>query len=74
MYSPSPNGHWLGYYLLESGSYEVYVTAFPEGGTRWLIHPDGRTVVMVRPAADVGGQVTLVVNWHEELKRLVPAQ
>jgi serine/threonine-protein kinase len=33
----SHDGRWLAYYLLESGNFEVYVTPFPEGGTRWLI-------------------------------------
>ena len=129
----SPDGDWIAYYRFESGTYEVYVTRFPEGGTRWLmsdsggrdpswspdgtelyyragdrllaarldlkngarvlsrrlvmqpfrpplfddydIHPkDGRTLVIVRPETDVPDQVTVVVNWFEELKRLAPAR
>ena len=36
------------------------------------IHPDGKTLVLVRPANRTQGrEVTLVLNWHEELKRLV---
>ena len=35
------------------------------------IHPDGRTLVMVRPANDTQGrEVNLVVNWFSELRRL----
>ena len=127
----SPDGRWLAYYLLESGSFEVYVTPFPGGGTRWLIserggrdpswgpdgtelyyrsgnrlvaaqidtkrggprvvarrvvlerfrpplyddydiHPDGRTLVIVRPARGVSDDPILVVNWQEELKRVLP--
>lgn len=37
----SPDGRWLAYYSLDSGRFEVYVTPFPEGGTRWLISKDG---------------------------------
>lgn len=37
----SPDGRWLAYYTLESGSFEVYVTPFPEGRPRWLISNEG---------------------------------
>ena len=33
----SRDGRWLAYYALNSGTFEVYVTPFPEGGSRWLI-------------------------------------
>jgi serine/threonine protein kinase len=33
----SRDGKWLAYYLLESGNFEVYVSPFPDAGTRWLI-------------------------------------
>ena len=33
----SRDGKWLAYYVLNSGTFEVYVTPFPEGGARWLI-------------------------------------
>jgi Tol biopolymer transport system component len=33
----SRDGKWLAYYVLNSGTFEVYVTPFPEGGSRWLI-------------------------------------
>jgi hypothetical protein len=37
------------------------------------IHPDGRTLVLVRPATDPArSEVTLVLDWLEELERLVP--
>ncbi len=122
----SPDGRWLAYYTLETGSFEVYVTPFPGAGTRWLIsrgggrdpswapdgteiyyrsgdrllaagietsdgirvlsrrvvaqpfspplyddydiHPDGRTLVLVRPDAPQGREVAMVLNWFEELK------
>lgn len=37
----SPDGRRIAYYLLEGGSYEVYVSPFPQGGTRWLISDRG---------------------------------
>jgi Tol biopolymer transport system component len=33
----SRDGKWLAYYVLNAGTFEVYVTALPEGRTRWLI-------------------------------------
>ena len=33
----SRDGKWLAYYVLDSGTFEVYVAPFPEGGARWLI-------------------------------------
>ncbi|HVJ28308.1 MAG TPA: protein kinase [Vicinamibacterales bacterium] len=33
----SRDGKWLAYYVLNSGTFEVYVTPFPSGGSRWLI-------------------------------------
>jgi eukaryotic-like serine/threonine-protein kinase len=46
----SRDGKWLAYYMLNSGTFEVYVTPYPEGRTRWLVAegtdpswaPDGR--------------------------------
>jgi hypothetical protein len=123
----SRDGKWLAYYWLAGGAFEVYVTPFPEAGTRWLIaegtdpawspdggevyyrsgsrlmaarvdktqgikvlehrvvlepfhpplyddydiHPNGRTLVMVRPANRTQWrEVTMVLNWDDELKRL----
>ena len=33
----SRDGKWLAYYVLNSGTFEVYVTPFPDGGARWLM-------------------------------------
>jgi Tol biopolymer transport system component len=33
----SPDGRWLAYYLSDSGDFEIYVSPFPNTGTRWLI-------------------------------------
>jgi eukaryotic-like serine/threonine-protein kinase len=48
----SPDGRWLVYYSLDSGSFEVLVAPFPEGRNRWLIaegtdpswSPDGNEI------------------------------
>jgi serine/threonine-protein kinase len=37
----SPDGHWLAYTSLESGTYEVYVRAFPDNGRKWLVSSGG---------------------------------
>jgi len=37
----SPDGRWLAYESNESGKYEVYVRAFPDGGGKWLISNAG---------------------------------
>ncbi len=33
----SADGKWLAYYILNEDTFEVYVTPFPEGRTRWLV-------------------------------------
>jgi Tol biopolymer transport system component/tRNA A-37 threonylcarbamoyl transferase component Bud32 len=33
----SPDGHWLAYTSNESGTYQVYVRAFPDKGGKWQI-------------------------------------
>jgi serine/threonine-protein kinase len=40
----SPDGRWLAYADTESGAYEVYVRAFPDKSTRWLISNGGGTM------------------------------
>jgi hypothetical protein len=37
----SPDGRFLAYESNESGSYEVYVQPFPEGGRRWQVSTRG---------------------------------
>ncbi|MGA2215915.1 MAG: protein kinase [Bryobacteraceae bacterium] len=37
----SPDGRWLAYSSNESGSFQVYVRAFPDQGRRWQISNDG---------------------------------
>jgi serine/threonine-protein kinase len=37
----SPDGHWMAYALANSGNYEVYVRAFPDGGAQRQISNKG---------------------------------
>ncbi|MEK7405468.1 MAG: hypothetical protein AAB225_10200 [Acidobacteriota bacterium] len=37
----SPDGRWLAYTSTESGSFEVYVQPFPEGGAKRLVYSGG---------------------------------
>jgi hypothetical protein len=126
----SRDGRWLAYYVSDSGNFEIYVSPFPNTGTRWLvaegndpswspdgseiyyrsgtrlmaaridtaagvrvvsqrlviepfipplyddydIHPDGKTLALVRPAGGDarGREITLVLNWPTELRRVKP--
>ena len=37
------------------------------------VHPDGRTLVLVQPASGTPvGEVSMILNWPEELKRVAP--
>jgi serine/threonine-protein kinase len=42
----SPDGKWLAYASSESGSFQVYVRAFPDTGGKWQISSDGGTYPM----------------------------
>ena len=37
----SPDGHWLAYSSSESGTFQIYVMAFPEKGGKWQISNSG---------------------------------
>jgi serine/threonine-protein kinase len=37
----SPDGRWLAYTSLESGTSQVYVRAFPDNGSKWVISTSG---------------------------------
>jgi Tol biopolymer transport system component len=39
----SPDGRWLAYASDEPGRFEVYVTTFPQAGTRWQVSREGGT-------------------------------
>jgi hypothetical protein len=37
------------------------------------VSPDGKSFVMVQPDPEARSEITVVLNWAEELKRLAPA-
>jgi Tol biopolymer transport system component len=37
----SPDGRWMAYYSNESGTFQVYVRAFPDNGGKWQISNSG---------------------------------
>ena len=40
----SPDGRWLAYASNESGTFQVYVRAFPDKGGKWQISNSGGTL------------------------------
>ena len=47
----------------------------PELGMWYDLSPDGRKFVMIQNAEEsVQPQIHIVLNWHQELLRLVPAE
>jgi len=58
--------------VLFQGSY-VSTHSAPQGYQYYSISPDGRRFLMMKEeTAQQGGQINVVLNWFEELKRLVP--
>jgi Tol biopolymer transport system component len=55
----SPDGRWIAYSSNESGTYQVFVQPFPQGGGRWAVSseegyaprwaPDGKTLYYYSP-------------------------
>jgi serine/threonine-protein kinase len=45
----SPDGRWISYTSLESGTYEVYVRAFPDNGRRWQVSNRGGNIARWSP-------------------------
>jgi hypothetical protein len=69
----SPDGRWVAYVSMQTGSWEVFVTAFPAGGAPYQVSasgarlplwsPDGKTLYFIGPkselmAAEVDGSGT----------------
>jgi Tol biopolymer transport system component len=40
----SPNGRWLAYGSNETGTFEIYVTNFPDAERKWLVSSSGGTI------------------------------
>ena len=54
--------------LLFSGTFDEN----PGGDANYDVSPDGRFIVIQRAASATPTEIHVVVNWFEELKRLVP--
>ena len=39
----SPDMHWLSYQSNESGKYEIYISTFPQFGSKWQVSTGGGT-------------------------------
>jgi hypothetical protein len=59
--------------VLFQGQY--FASTFPFTRTAYDVSPDGQRFLMVKQTAETAQsvQMNVVVNWFEELKRLVPA-
>ena len=57
--------------FLFEGSYRGGAST-PPGYQYYDVTPDGESFVMVKEPEQQEGQINVVVNWFEELKRLVP--
>ena len=52
---------------------EYLASPFPQTGVIYDVTPDGQRFLMVKDAQTTSGtQINVVVNWMDELKRLVP--
>jgi len=46
---------------------------FDSGATNYDVTPDGQHFLMIKAIEEeVAGQINVILNWFEELKRLVP--
>jgi hypothetical protein len=41
-------------------------------GRNYDVMPDGKHLVMIAASGTAGSEITVVLNWFEELKRLAP--
>ncbi len=54
--------------MLFEGPYLPTLASFPF----YDVSPDGQRFLMLEPVVTQGTQINVVLNWHQELKRLVP--
>ncbi len=57
--------------VLFEGSYQLSA-ASPGENPYYDISPDGQRFLMIKIEQQAGTQINVVLNWFEELKRLVP--
>ncbi len=58
----SPDGNWMAYVSDESGTFDVYVTSFPEAGRKWQISSGGS----VEPRWDPKGRGIYYFSLNDE--------
>ena len=58
--------------MLFEGQY--FASVFPQTGTAYDVSPDGQRFLMVKETEQTTApvQINVVLNWFEELRRLVP--
>jgi len=56
--------------VLFEGRYVI--TSFQLGNQYYDISPDGQRFLMIKAEEEAAAQINVVLNWFEELKRLVP--
>jgi serine/threonine-protein kinase len=71
--SLSPDGQWIAYASNESGTYQVYIQPFPQGGGRWAVSndegyephwaPDGKTLYYYSPGRIVSVPIQTVPSF-----------
>jgi Tol biopolymer transport system component len=59
--------------VLFEGDYRG-VSSRPPGYQYYDISPDGQRFVMIKESGQQEGQIHVILNWFEELKRLVPTE
>jgi dipeptidyl aminopeptidase/acylaminoacyl peptidase len=76
----SPDGRWLAYASEESGTWEVYVTTFPQPSRRWQISTNSGVYPIWSESGeeifyiDYAGQVNAVqVSWEQDHLEVGPA-
>jgi len=59
--------------VLFEGSYVQYEDIGSIGACSYKLTPDGQRFLMMKEAGSQPTQIVVILNWAEELKRLVPA-
>ncbi len=61
----SPDGKWIAFVSVDSGTPELYVTSFPEPGRRWRVSPNGGQGVSWAPDSRALYYVTAQAEVYE---------
>ena len=58
------------------GTRKLFEGPYSEGGNDYDVSPDGKRFLMIRESgtsSSAGSELVVVLDWFEELKRLVPS-